>query len=539
VRVLLRFAAASLLGVAAVVMTAAVADELRSPRPMLTAVYTPSFAPVPPAESAGTTVAKLWEHLRSPDGLAFVRRALPNEAGVLWLSLLLTLVIAFDFGRSSRARNLDVLSLQIVGFLLFGILGFLDRLRRPEFVHLMDWVFSGIVAISLGLVGRAIWLVVHPSSEQWTPGLGARALRLLAVGLVVGNVAIALVRVPDDVGFFVNLGAQRLRERGALPYGDPLLTGSPGAAYGPLLYAAHVPFQLLLDPTPPNIESPDLPTLGAASTYLLPSQLATKLCAVAFHLLGVIGLFVVGRRMAGAAVAWGIVALYAGSAYVLGVGGDQYFIGGMTYISHIAPAAVMLCAFALLGAPLAAGVLLALAAGVGFYPAFMAPAWLGYYWHRTHERVRFALGFLSTAGAIGVGALLLSRPAGGRGLVGTILWDTFGHHTDPRGYGSSPFGFWGQRGGIRGWLMEPLVAESGFTTPAFLCFLSLAIGGFWLARGRRPQQLALLTGAVAIGASLLKIHPTGTYVAWYYPFLLIGLLCGPGSAADVDSRPHV
>ena len=35
----------------------------------------------------------------------------------------------------------------------------------------------------------------------------------------------ALVREPDDVGFFVNLGAQRLRERGAFPYGDPLLTG--------------------------------------------------------------------------------------------------------------------------------------------------------------------------------------------------------------------------------------------------------------------------------------------------------------------------
>jgi hypothetical protein len=154
--------------------------------------------------------------------------------------------------------------------------------------------------------------------------------------------------------------------------------------------------------------------------------------------------------------------------------------------------------------------------------------------------MRFALGFLSTATAIGVAVLLLSRPAGERGLVGTILWDTFGHHTDPRGYGASPFGFWGQREGLRAWVMHPLVAESGFTTPAFLSFLVLAVAGFWLARGRRPQQLALLTGSVAIGASLLKIHPTGTYVAWYYPFLLLGLFCdSPERVADDEARPHV
>jgi hypothetical protein len=111
------------------------------------------------------------------------------------------------------------------------------------------------------------------------------------------------------------------------------------------------------------------------------------------------------------------------------------------------------------------------------------------------------------------------------------LWDTFGHHTDPRGYGSSPFGFWGQRGGIRGWLNDPLVAESGFTAPVFLMFVVLAGACFWKARGRTPAQLALLTAIVAIGAALLKIHPTGTYVAWYHPFLLLGLMLWSSRAA--------
>ena len=40
---------------------------------------------------------------------------------------------------------------------------------------------------------------------------------------------------------------------------------------------------------------------------------------------------------------------------------------------------------------------------------------------------------------------------------------------------------------------------------------------FFLARGRRPAELALLAGAVAIGATLVKPHATGTYLAWSYP----------------------
>jgi hypothetical protein len=342
----------------------------------------------------------------------------------------------------------------------------------------------------------------------------------------------ALVREPDDVGFFVNLGAQRLRERYLLPYGDPLLTGSAGAAYGPLLYVAHLPFQLALSPQRVNAESPDRPVLGAASTYRLPSELATKFCTIVFHLLGVFALFVSVRRLAGIDVAWALVTLYCGSAFVLGIGGEEFFIGGMTYISHIAPTAMTLLAMALLPSPLWSGVALALAAGVGFYPAFMAPAWLGYYWDRSDSRGRFLFGFLCVAAVIGVGVLVLSRADPGRGLIGTILFDTFGHHTDPQHYGRSPFSFWGQRNGVRGWLNAPLLAGSGFTTPFFVVFAAFVAAGFVFARRRSPQDLALVAAAVALGSSLIKIHPTGTYVAWAYPLLLIGLFATPLAAVQ-------
>src|SRR5439155_1542945 len=135
-----------------------------------------------------------------------------------------------------------------------------------------------------------------------------------------------------------------------------------------------LPFQFALSPAAVNAQSPDRPALGAAATYDLPSPLATKLCTIAFHIAGVIALFVIGMRLRSTQIGWALVALYAGSAFVLGVGGDDYFIGGMTYISHIAPTAMTLVAFACLPVPALAGGALAMAAGVGFYPAFLAPA---------------------------------------------------------------------------------------------------------------------------------------------------------------------
>jgi len=509
--------------------------ELR-PAERLREVYTPTYRHVPAAPPVRITLAHLWRDLRSPGGQAFLQRTLPNQAGVLWLSLIVALLVAFDFDNLANPRNVDLLAIQAIGICLFEIIRFLRLLQDPVYVALMDWVFSVLFALNVFLFGRALWRIRHPAPGVWTPSLGVRPLMAVACVLVVCDVTAALVREPDDVGFFVNLGAQRLRERGALPYGDPLLTGSPGAAYGPLLYLAHLPFQYALSPARVNADSPDLPPLGANATYNVPQPLATKLCTVAFHLVGVAALFVIGYQLRSKQIGWALVALYASSAFVLGVGGDDYYIGGMTYISHIAPTAMTLVAFSLLRTPAAAGVALAAAAGIGFYPAFMAPAWLGHYWDRPRSRWSFAAGFIGAAIAIAVPVLLMSRPVAGHGLVGTILSDTFGHHTDPRHYGFSPFSFWGQRQGIRGWFIHPLVGESSVTTPLFLAFVSGTIVSFWIARRTRAHELALLVGAIAIAASLQKIHPTGTYVAWAYPFLTVGFFAADSAVSRAQSH---
>src|SRR5207244_2315791 len=117
--------------------------------------------------------------------------------------------------------------------------------------------------------------------------------------------------------------------------------------------------------------------------------------------------------------------------------------------------------------PAWSGVALAAAGGALFYPLFFVPAWIGYFWPRARDLRRFLVGFGVASLLLGGSVLLMSRPAGGKGLVGTIINDTIGHQ----------------------------------------------------------ESLA----ACAMGAHLWKIHETGTYVAWYFPLLLIGLFCDAGA----------
>ena len=483
------------------------------------------FEPPPANPGVGHVVSTLWSDLKGASGAGFLRSMVPTQSGVLWIALIVALMVAFDYSRPTSARNVVFLALLAIGFLLFNIMRFFEFLTDPTHFWVMDYVYRAIMAINLFLVSVAIWRVRRAAADTWRPNLPVRALVALTVVLFSLDVFIGMVTPPDDAGFYTNLGAQRLRERGKMPYGDPLLTNSAGAGYGPVLYLAHLPFQFLLNPEPLNSGEYSRADLGAGKPYHLPPLLASQLATVTFHLLGVAALVALGRRLAGPQVAWGMAALYCGSAYVMGVGGPREMIGGITFISHIAPAAVSLLAFAALSysRPLTTGLLLVASAATVFYPVLFFPAWLGHYWDRRPSALRFLAGVAIAAVLIGGPVLALSQAIEGRSLLGTVVRETVGHHQGTDTYGLSTYGFWGQRNDIRAFFREPFVTGEFTTSPMFLMTIGFAVATFFVARKTTPQQLALITGSLAIVAQLSKIHGTGVYVNWFYPFFLIGL----------------
>lgn len=495
----------------------------------LTEVYTPTI-PVVEFAPAGESLRALDARLKDDEQLTILRQVLPDQAGVLWIALLVFLIVGFDYARPWSARNIDLLIVQVIGWSLIGSLDLLVTVSRrpdPTYYGLIRLVFTVVTALSAVLVVRNLWRSTQPDNWTWTSPIDVRTLAALTAFTVTLALAFPFLRPPEDASYFTNLGGQRLRERGLLPYGDPLLTNSPGAGYAPLMYAAQAGLQIVLR-EPANDPSPDRPQLGENSTYMAPSPTSAQFLLAGFQLLAAWALFKIGQRCGSESLGLALAALYCGSVGVLGVGGSGDQVGGMTFVSHIVPASVTLVAFRYLDKPPAAGALLAAAAAFGFYPAFMFPTWLGYYWGDSRRAaLRFTIGFSVVCLVVGVWVLLASRPADGLGLVATIVRDTLGHQTDPNVYGRTPFGFWGQQTGVWRWLFQPLTGQSAMLSPFFMLYCAFLTLTAMLARNVGLVGLALLTSAVALGANLWKIHATGAYLAWYYPFLLIGVL-GPG-----------
>lgn len=494
----------------------------------LTEVYAPTFRAVEFASPSESLRALDARFLNDPS-LSTIRQLLPDQAGVLWISLLVLLAVGWDYARPWSGRNLDLLIAHAIGWCFIGSLDMLvESSRRNEPVRhgLIRFVFEVVAVLTLTLLARVTWRATRPDRADWVPSIAARPLAGVAAVALALSIAMPFLRPVEDSSYFTSLGAQRLRERGTLPYGDPLLTNSPGAAYAPLLYAAQAAVQTLLR-EPVNASSPDLPVLGEQSQYLSPSPVSSLILLAVSQLLAAWALLMIGRRWGGDELGLALVALYCASAAVLGVGGSGDQVSGMTFVSHIVPPALMLLAFLHLERPWLSGLLLAASAATGFYPAFMFPAWLAYQWGLSRKAAwQFLLGWTALCLVVGVWVLVASRPADGLGLIGTIVRDTLGHQTSPEGYGRAPFGLWGQQTGVMRWLLQPL-AGSPMSSPMFLLYVSFLALTAVLARRAGPVGLALLTAGVALGANIWRIPGTGSYMNWYYPFLLLGAL-GPG-----------
>ncbi len=439
----------------------------------------------------------------------------PNQGGIVWIAVIVTIIIAFNFKNLLSWQNMDVLLILLLSFLLIDIihLGGSGINTDSNQFSLLGVIFLGIFLVSIGIFLRALIGVFDQRERIWAPNLSKEILVSMSVILFACNILLVLLRRPDDCGIFTNIGASRMLETGKFPYGDPTLRGGAAATYGPILYFAHIPFQLILSP----FMSQNAPLL------------ATKLTLLLFHLLGIWGLLKIGKRLGGPAIGWGLVCLYIGSAYVQGLGGKEYSITGMQFISHIAPAAITILAFAMLDRPFWSGTLLAVASGVLFYPAFFFPLWFGYYFWQRKEWGKFTIGFTSVCVIILFAVILMTQHSEGESVFNAIYESTIGHQESKEAYGSSTFSFWGTHPRMAAFWQEPLIKNWYLLKPSFFIFSILIGSSFFMVRGRTEPQFAFLIVAVVIAIQLWKSHAGGTYVEWYLPFLLIGLFATKGS----------
>ena len=257
------------------------------------------------------------------------------------------------------------------------------------------------------------------------------------------------------------------------------------------------------------VESPDVPSDAAdyrvarvapASSHgpgyellsILPTSF-TKACCISAHLFVMVGVVLIGYwHFRNLTMGVGAAALYLMLPYTSLLTGR---------IEHILPAAILVWAILLYRRPLGSGALLGLASGLVYYPFFLLPLWLSFYWHRGFRR--FLTSYLVTLSLLAV-LLLLFSPNG----LQQDLVRMFGFRPPAM---SQLGGIWNPHGGL----------DANYRIPVLVGFVVLSISmSLWPAQ-KNLGTLLSCSAAILVAAQFWHGYGGGTYLAWYLPLALL------------------
>jgi hypothetical protein len=412
-----------------------------------------------------------------------------------------------DVRRPFSLRNLDLLAL--LGFsvsLLFFERGEIFASVPLVYPVLLYLLVRGIL---VGLRRREDAL--RPVWPTWVLAAAAVFLLGFRVGLNVET-----PRGVIDVGLASVVGASRIVVDGQAPYGNMPQRGDlepcgpadeegrvreriqtngrceaaieRGDTYGPVSYLAYVPATLVF------------PWSGKWDS--LPAAHATS---IAFDVLTILGLVLIGRRFGGARLA--AILAFAWTAYPF----TAYTLNANTN-DTIMPA-FLVFGFWLVSSAWARGSAVALAGWAKFGALLVAPLWAAYPSLSRERIVRFAAGFaVATVVAF---SILLLEPS----LWGAVqaFWERTFAYQSAR---DSPFSLWGW-----GQYHAEGIPDFGFLQPVFAVLavvVALAVAVAPLEKG--PVQLAALTAAILVAFQLSLTHWFYLYLPWIVPFVLLWLL---------------
>jgi hypothetical protein len=168
-------------------------------------------------------------------------------------------------------------------------------------------------------------------------------------------------------------------------------------------------------------------------------------------------------------------------------------------IDHVLPGAMLIWAILLYRFPVLSGGFLGLAAGLTYYPLFLLPLWLSFYWPRGVRR--FLGGFVATIGFLA--ALLFW---GSSDQAFEQLQHMFGLLTPAM---QDLKGVWGL-----GWYPS-------FRLPVLVAFCILSFSFIWWPAQKNLATLMSGSAAVMVAAQFWHGFGGGLYMAWFLPMVLL------------------
>ena len=396
----------------------------------------------------------------------------------VYLSSLLTIAIYFKFSRVWCVRNLDLLGLIA---LAPGLLMVDQEGTAAQFGY--AWLFA-----TMGFF--LIRLLVDPSMVRrplLEPNLSPGGLTFATVSLLVflmANVMTGRITESDTEG------ARQADEITSPQAEAPKDVEARLATHGP----AYPWFHLLA-------KIPGKAFVANADVEAAPDDLReqeyvarTRAAAMLSHLAIVIGMVLIGARHFGS-VRTGVAAanLYLLLPYTAQMTGR---------VDHVLPTALVVWAVFAYRRPLIAGMLVGLATGVIYYPIFLLPLWIGFYWHR--GLLRLLVGFLAML-ALVLGAQFFA--VGGIDPLLAQIRQVFGWTSLAP---ADINGFWSAHESANPYRLSVLAAY------AALC----ASFALWPAQ-KNLGTLLSCSAAVMLGTQFWQPQQGGLYIGWYLPLLLL------------------
>ena len=348
------------------------------------------------------------------------------------------------------------------------------------------------------LLARALWIGLRRRDAERSRGrlqlLVPVSVLAVAVVFLLGfrvglNVTSSNV---IDVGYAGVIGADKLA--GGQPlYGTFPKDNEHGDTYGPVTYAAYVPFVQALGWS--GSWDGDLPAAHAA--------------AIAFDLVCCLLLFLIGRRLRGPTL--GVVLAYLWAAFPF-----TLYVQMSNSNDALVAVFVLLAVYLATSAP-ARGAAVALGGLTKFATLALGPLFATHGFGRTRARglVAFGLSFAAVA-AISMAPVALQGEA-----LSTVYDRTLGFQAT-RG---SPFSVWG------------LYALPGLQQVWQGLSVLLAVAVALVPRRRDTVGLAACAAAVVIALQAGVTHWFYLYVVWFFPLLAIALFARyeEGAAALADA----
>ena len=218
-----------------------------------------------------------------------------------------------------------------------------------------------------------------------------------------------------------------------------------------------------------------------------------KAMAILSHLAVVFGIIAIGyRHFDNIQMGIGAATLYLMLPYTSQMTGR---------VDHVLPAALLVWAVLSYRRPLAAGMFIGLAIGVVYYPLFLLPLWISFYWER--GLMRFITGFLITLSLMALSLLFVSPDLAG--FLANV---------------QKMFGIWfpvmERLRGIWGLGWDPI-----YRLPVLAAFIAISGAmALWPAQ-KNLGTLLSCTAAVMVATQFWHGFGGGLYLAWSLPLALL------------------